>query len=122
MQEPIFFLAILFKKCILSFMFHSWRYWAHILQQMPWWYFVLYAIAINLITVAFYYYDKQAAIKRRWRVPESTLHFLMFFGGTLGALYSQKKLRHKTRKKEFQMVFWGLSVFQAIIISYLLNA
>jgi uncharacterized membrane protein YsdA (DUF1294 family) len=42
----------------------------------------------------------------RRRTPESTLHLLSVLGGWPGALVAQQMFRHKSRKLEFQIVFW----------------
>jgi uncharacterized membrane protein YsdA (DUF1294 family) len=39
-------------------------------------------------------------------VPEKTLHMMALAGGWPGAWLAQKMFRHKTSKKEFQVVFW----------------
>jgi uncharacterized membrane protein YsdA (DUF1294 family) len=57
------------------------------------------------ITFITYLLDKSAAQAGRWRVPEKTLHTLALAGGWPGALLAQKMFRHKTSKKEFQLVF-----------------
>ena len=33
---------------------------------------LLYLLALNLLTLALFWWDKRCAIERRWRVPEST--------------------------------------------------
>ncbi len=81
----------------------------------------LYLVAINLATFFIYRHDKRAAVYRNRRVPESTLHFLMFIGGTVGALAGQRILRHKTRKQPFQSVFWLLVLVQIIGLSYIMT-
>lgn len=61
----------------------------------------------SLLCFFVYWSDKSAALKSRWRTPESTLHMLALFGGWPGALLAQKAFRHKTVKKPFQSVFIG---------------
>lgn len=65
------------------------------------WYAVLSAI-----TFLAYGLDKSAAIGRRWRTPEKTLHLLGLAGGWPGALLAQQLLRHKTSKSSFVGIFW----------------
>ncbi len=65
----------------------------------------VYAVS-SLLTFMFYAIDKSAAKKGRWRIKETTLHWLSLFGGWPGALLAQKILRHKNRKRSFQLVFW----------------
>jgi uncharacterized membrane protein YsdA (DUF1294 family)/cold shock CspA family protein len=65
----------------------------------------LYLVA-SVIAFLAYALDKSAAQKGAWRTSESTLHLFALVGGWPGALVAQKVLRHKSKKQEFQMVFW----------------
>jgi len=51
-------------------------------------------------------FDKAAAMNNRWRTRENTLHLLSLIGGWPGALIAQRMFRHKTKKDDFQTVFW----------------
>lgn len=53
-----------------------------------------------------YVLDKAAAVKGHWRASESSLHLFGLLGGWPGAMLAQKRLRHKTRKRAFQVTFW----------------
>lgn len=64
-------------------------------------YFFLSAAAFGL-----YKKDKSAAQWDEWRTPESTLHFISLIGGWPGALLAQNKLRHKSNKISFRVVYW----------------
>lgn len=64
-----------------------------------------YALASTIAFMA-YALDKSAAIQSRWRVSESTLHFLGLACGWPGALIAQQLLRHKTSKRSFLATFW----------------
>lgn len=64
----------------------------------------------SVIAFAAYAFDKSAAEENRWRTPESTLHLFGLIGGWPGALLAQKAFRHKSRKQEFQVVFWATVV------------
>ncbi|XQU07475.1 DUF1294 domain-containing protein [Halomonas sp. LY9] len=59
-----------------------------------------YATA-SVITYVLYAWDKRAAIKKRQRVSEKTLHWLALVGGWPGAWCAQQQLRHKTQKPAF---------------------
>ncbi|MBU2978819.1 cold shock and DUF1294 domain-containing protein [Alteromonas sp. C1M14] len=62
--------------------------------------------AASLVTFTLYALDKSAAQKGGWRIQERTLHLLSLIGGWPGALIAQQKLRHKTQKQSFRIVFW----------------
>jgi len=64
----------------------------------------IYFVASGAAFVA-YALDKSAARNGRWRTPESTLHMFALIGGWPGALAAQRLLRHKSRKKSFQLIF-----------------
>ncbi len=63
-------------------------------------------LGASLITFIVYALDKSAARKGAWRTSENTLHFLSIIGGWPGALMAQQKLRHKSRKQPFRLIFW----------------
>ncbi len=83
-------------------------------------YLLIYLLLINTITFLVYGYDKHAARKKKWRVRESTLHMLALIGGSPGALVAQQLFRHKTVKRSFQLVYWGIVVAQVLMATYLL--
>lgn len=66
--------------------------------------------AASVIAFVAYAIDKSAAEKDRWRTQEDTLHLFGLMGGWPGALLAQKVFRHKSRKREFQGVFWATIV------------
>jgi uncharacterized membrane protein YsdA (DUF1294 family)/cold shock CspA family protein len=65
---------------------------------------VVYLVT-SVITFIVYARDKSAARKGDWRTSENTLHLLSLAGGWPGALVAQQKLRHKSRKQSFRLVF-----------------
>jgi uncharacterized membrane protein YsdA (DUF1294 family) len=77
----------------------------------------LYGLA-SLITFVIYFIDKSAAQAGRWRIPEKTLHTLALAGGWPGALIAQKLFRHKTSKKEFQLVFWLTVILNVAVVTF----
>ncbi len=62
--------------------------------------------AMSLLTFVLYADDKSRAIKGQWRRSEAMLHLCELIGGWLGAFIAQQKLRHKSRKVSYQIVFW----------------
>ncbi|MBU4056219.1 MAG: cold shock and DUF1294 domain-containing protein [Proteobacteria bacterium] len=79
------------------------------------------ALSALLSVAAFILYrtDKSAATRGAWRVSESTLQFVSLLGGWPGALLAQRVHRHKTRKQEFQVVFWAATVVNCVALAWL---
>lgn len=94
-------------------------WFVYFLATRPAEYIALYLAGINLLTFVIYRQDKRAAERYGPRVPEATLHCIMFIGGTVGAFLGQRILRHKTRKQSFQLVFWLLFVIQLVFLAYI---
>jgi len=72
----------------------------------------LYLGAINALTFLLYWHDKSAARRNARRIPEATLLLAGFLGGTPAALLAQRSLRHKNRKRSFQLKFWAITAVQ----------
>ena len=81
----------------------------------------LYAGA-SLVTFIAYAIDKSAAQSGHWRTQDSTLHMLALIGGWPGALIAQNRLRHKSRKATFQLVFWATALLNCGALAWLLTA
>lgn len=76
---------------------------------------LIFAI-MNVITFILYWYDKECARKRKWRVAEITLLSFSFFGGALGAYIAMQGLRHKTQHKKFQICVPIFLTIQIILL------
>ena len=63
-------------------------------------------LSLSLVTIIAYAADKRAATAGAWRTSEATLLVLGLLGGWPGAIIAQQALRHKTRKRGFQIAFW----------------
>ena len=61
---------------------------------------------ISFFTFLAYIWDKHQARTGGWRTAESTLHLLALIGGWPGAYLAQRRLRHKTSKVSFLVIFW----------------
>lgn len=77
-------------------------------------------LAGSAITFFAYAWDKWAATNNRWRTAESTLHLLGLLGGWPGAIYAQQMFRHKSRKRSFQVVFWGTVILNCGALAWFL--
>lgn len=64
-------------------------------------YIVFYLIFINILSFLLFGADKSNARKKRWRVPERTLFFLVLLGGGIGAETGMLCFRHKTKHARF---------------------
>jgi uncharacterized membrane protein YsdA (DUF1294 family)/cold shock CspA family protein len=80
----------------------------------------IYLLA-SAITFCVYAMDKSAARSGRWRTSEGTLHMLALCGGWPGALLGRSKLRHKSRKTSFSMVFWLTVIINCAALAWLLT-
>jgi len=57
--------------------------------------------ALSFVVMA---WDKRAAARGRWRVPEKVLHVLELLGGWPGSLLASSWLRHKSVKAGYRVV------------------
>ncbi len=76
-----------------------------LIEKTPLLVLYFYLVA-SLVTFVIYAMDKSAAKKGKWRTQESTLHLLSLAGGWPGAIVAQQKLRHKSKKQNFRIIFW----------------
>jgi uncharacterized membrane protein YsdA (DUF1294 family) len=65
----------------------------------------LTVIAGSAASVVLYGIDKFAAVGKKRRLPEATLHLTALIGGWPGAALGQRMFRHKTRKASFLLKF-----------------
>jgi uncharacterized membrane protein YsdA (DUF1294 family) len=80
-------------------------------------YIMFYLLIINLISFALYFIDKQKSKRDKWRIKESTLHFVSFLGGTLGSIAAMILFHHKTKKPMFVMITIIALLFNIFIFS-----
>jgi uncharacterized membrane protein YsdA (DUF1294 family) len=82
---------------------------------------VLYWLAsLNLTTFGAYGADKIQAKRGSWRVPEKTLLWLAFLGGSPGAWAAMTLFRHKTIKTRFRFAFWAVVAAQFGFVAVLI--
>ena len=66
-----------------------------------------YLLLINLLAAGMMAYDKLAAMRGQWRVPENTLFGLAALGATPAIFFLVIYLRHKSNKASFR---WRLNM------------
>ncbi|MBP3502835.1 MAG: DUF1294 domain-containing protein [Clostridia bacterium] len=80
--------------------------------------FIIYLIAINIITFLIMGLDKWKAKRGSWRIQEATLFTLVLFGGGIGGILGMIVFHHKTKKAKFQIGFPMILIAEAAIIIY----
>ena len=81
--------------------------------------FAWYLVAINLVALLVYGWDKLCAKKQWWRVPELTLLALAAVGGSIGAWVAMRFFRHKTLHLKFKYGVPLILVLQIAGLVYL---
>jgi uncharacterized membrane protein YsdA (DUF1294 family)/cold shock CspA family protein len=79
-------------------------------------------VVMSGIAIFLYAFDKSAALRGGWRTQETTLHAVALVGGWPGALLAQDLFRHKSRKVEFQVVFWITVVLNVGAVAWVLRS
>jgi uncharacterized membrane protein YsdA (DUF1294 family) len=80
------------------------------------WLVVLSGVAMGVMA-----WDKRAAARAGWRVPEARLHLLSLLGGWPGALLAMRLFKHKRRKAAFVRVFWLTVVVHLAVLALLVQ-
>lgn len=93
----ILMLFIILFFCFIAFMVATGR--------LPLSVIVLYA-TLSVLTFFLYMKDKSAAKNNDWRIKERTLLLFGLLSGWPGALFAQRVFHHKTKKTQFQLVYW----------------
>lgn len=77
---------------------------------------LIYLLVVNVLSLAYFGFDKQRARAGGRRIRERTLHLLGLAGGFVGGLISMQLFRHKRRKKSFVTVYLLVSIVSAGLI------
>lgn len=69
-------------------------------------YFILLwlLLAVNILSLMVWGYDKYAAKRKKQRIAERTLLLLTFFGGSAGSILGMYFFRHKTKHWYFRLL------------------
>ncbi|MTT30724.1 DUF1294 domain-containing protein [Terrilactibacillus sp. BCM23-1] len=79
----------------------------------------LYLIILNIIGLFVMYLDKYKAKHRQYRISESKLWLVAFFGGALGSTLGMHLFRHKTKHINFKLGFPILAILHIAIVFFL---
>ena len=110
-SEPLYRYGTLTLGLSLGLAATIW-YFGHPLTELKSW-----LIAVNLVALAAYGYDKVIAGSSWTRIPESVLLMLAFLGGSPAALIGMWLFRHKTTKESFRLRFWLVVLAQVAIVA-----
>lgn len=82
-------------------------------------YLMIYLLIVNAAGFLLMLIDKRKAIKKRWRIPESTLLLVAAIGGCIGSLAGMYTFRHKTKHLKFTLGIPAMLVAQCALAGYL---
>ncbi|MGR3344513.1 MAG: DUF1294 domain-containing protein [Paracoccaceae bacterium] len=77
-------------------------------------------LAVNCLSLLIFGWDKGMARSGGWRVRESSMLLIAFFGGSAGAKVGQTVFRHKTFKEPFRTDLNRIILFQVFAGALLL--
>ena len=87
-------------------------------------YLLVWLAVISVTAAVVTLYDKIAAKKGAWRIPEKTLLMIGFIGGAAAEYAVMQAIRHKTKHKKFMItlpLFIVLHVGIAVAVLYFCN-
>ncbi len=88
------------------------------LRLAPAWLLAAY-LMLGVVSFGVYGFDKRAARRGDWRVPEATLHGIDLIGGIAGGLLAQVLFRHKTRKEGFVIATALIATGHVVVLALL---
>jgi uncharacterized membrane protein YsdA (DUF1294 family)/cold shock CspA family protein len=87
---------------------------AHLSSDI-WWIPLIQMSVLSAVTYKLYEYDKRQARIYSWRVPQTIMQLAELAGGWPGAYIAQKRLCHKSSKKSYQSIFWGIILIYQVV-------
>ena len=86
-------------------------------QYLP---FLVYFLAVSLITALITAIDKYKAKRGSFRISEATLFILAAIGGALGEYLTMRLIRHKTLHKRFMIGLPLIIILQTVAIIFVI--
>jgi len=77
------------------------------------------ALLVNLVAFTIMGYDKYAAHRNQWRIPEKRLMVTALVGGSPGILLGMKIFRHKIRHRMFAMGIPVITILQLLLLFWI---
>ena len=90
-----------------------------LINMIPLFFLQISLFAVNIVSLTVYGIDKWKSKRNSWRIPESRLLLVAFFG-PFGAYMGMLLFRHKTRKVKFLLVPLFLLVQLSLIVNFYL--
>ena len=84
--------------------------------------FLIYLLAVNVMTFLLFGLDKHKAKRRKWRISEATLLTMAVIGGSIGAWGGMRFWHHKTLHKKFKFGIPSILILQLALGAYLLTS
>lgn len=82
---------------------------------------IVYLLIVNILGFTMMGIDKQKAIKKRWRIRESTLFLIALVGGSFGSILGMRVFHHKTKHWYFVCGMPLILIFQIAIAVFIIT-
>lgn len=82
----------------------------------------MYLAVINLTGFAMMGIDKRKAVKKLWRIPESTLFIIAVIGGSIGSIIGMRVFHHKTRHWYFVYGMPLILILQVLLVIVIIKS
>ncbi len=103
----------------VAFLFWFLLYGAVKKHYMPALFYNIY-LALGIVSLLLYGWDKYQAQRGGWRLRETTLHFWDLLGGWFGGTVAQLAFHHKLKKASYQLTHWLLLPINVGVMYWLL--
>ena len=80
-----------------------------------------YFLIMNIIALIMFASDKKRSTRKAYRISESRLMRVCFWGGAIGGMLGMHLFRHKTLKKKFRVCVPIMFFIQLIVQSFILG-
>lgn len=77
---------------------------------------IVYICAMSVVGLIVMKVDKVKAIKHKWRISETALLTVAFFGGGIGSFIGMRCFRHKTRHLKFNVLLPLAALIYALLL------